>query len=82
MDNAIGFPKTYPLGIYPVDSAIQRLNNRGLCQECQKNILFGLKDHGLHLKRTALRIYLLFADFRDFSVTQPEEHCGIHLTFA
>ena len=73
---------SYLLGIYPVDSTIQRLNNRGLCQECQKNILFELKDHGLHLKRTALRIYLLFADFRDFSVTQPEEHCGIHLTFA
>ena len=29
VDSAIGFPNTYPL-IYPVDSAIQRLNNLGL----------------------------------------------------
>ena len=31
MDSAIGFPNTYPLDsdFYPVDSAIQRLNNPG-----------------------------------------------------
>ena len=30
VDNAIGFPNTYPLVINPVDSAIQLLNNWGL----------------------------------------------------
>ena len=31
VDSANGFPNTYPLDSdYPVDSAIQRLNNRGL----------------------------------------------------
>ena len=41
----MGFPNSYPLdSIYPVDSAIQHLNNRGQCKKIDDKLPLAVKS--------------------------------------